>query len=99
LFCLLYFYSLLLSARDRDVLVPDPARQKAIWRPIGNPGTVLADGRIAGTWKATKGPKSTLAVGVTPFGRLPAAVRPALTAEAERLAVLRGLTRATLSIG
>jgi hypothetical protein len=89
----------LLAARDRDRLVPDPVRQKEIWRPINSPGTVLAGGAIAGTWKAVKAPKSTLRVTVTPFRPLPARVRTELEAEAVRQAGLRGLANTEFRCG
>jgi hypothetical protein len=87
----------LLQARDRDLLVPDPARQKQVWRILGNPGAVLADGEIAGVWRAKK-TRATLTVTVEPFAPLSGATRRALTAEAERHATLRGLTGAAVTL-
>jgi hypothetical protein len=61
-----------LQARDRDVLVPDPARQKVVWPAMGRPGTVLIDGEIAGTWRARMAARSVLEITVSSFGdRLP----------------------------
>lgn len=65
----------------RDLLVPDRARQKVIWRPIGSPGVLLVDGEVAGTWRA-KLVRSALEVTVTPFGALPAAVADRVEQEA-----------------
>jgi hypothetical protein len=44
----------LLTARDREVVAPDAAVRKRIWRPVGSPGVVLHDGRLAGLWRARK---------------------------------------------
>ena len=41
-----------LDTRDRDVLLPDKALQKLVWRTVGNPGAVVLDGRISGMWTA-----------------------------------------------
>lgn len=74
----------LLNARDREVLVPDAALRKKIWRPVGSPGVVLHDGRPAGLWRARKqGKKLTLEA-----EWLGAPVDVA--EEMERLAALRG---------
>ena len=32
-----------LQARDREVVVPDPAHRKDLWRTLGRPGGVLVD--------------------------------------------------------
>jgi hypothetical protein len=82
----------LASARDREVLVPDEAVRKRIWRMLGGPGMVLADGEVAGLWRPAKKGKR-LAVGVEPLRRLSAAERDALGAEAERIAPFRGAER------
>ncbi|MGH3329403.1 MAG: DNA glycosylase AlkZ-like family protein [Streptomycetales bacterium] len=81
-----------LQARDRDLLVPDRARQKAVWRILGNPGAVLAGGEIAGVWRARGAGKARLEITVQAFGRASAALRAAIGAEAERVAGVRGAT-------
>jgi hypothetical protein len=80
-----------LQARDRNLLVPDRARQKEVWRILGNPGALLVDGEVAGTWRPKKS-GSRLELTVTPFDRAPARVRTAVEAEAERVAEVRGAT-------
>jgi hypothetical protein len=79
-----------LQARDRDLLVPGKQRQAVVWRAIGNPGAVLVDGEVGGTWRAKLVGKKRLDVTVTPFEPLPARVRVAVDAEAERMAAVRG---------
>lgn len=93
-----------LQGRDRDLLVPDKARQKALWRILGNPGALLVDGEAAGVWRAkgsgqglAKGSGQGLAITVQPFGKLAARVRRAVEAEAERMASARGAREATVS--
>lgn len=78
-----------LQSRDRDVLVPDRAHQKELWKMIGNPGALLAGGEVAGGWR-TKSAGRRLEVTVSPFWPLPEQDRAAAEAEAERVATTRG---------
>jgi hypothetical protein len=80
----------LLQGRDRELLVPDPAARKELYRILGNPGAVLADGEIVGTWRPKASGKK-LAITVAPFGPLPSGVRSAVEVEAERVAEARGM--------
>ncbi|MGY1624461.1 winged helix DNA-binding domain-containing protein [Geodermatophilus sp. SYSU D00965] len=84
-------FDLFLQGRDRDLVVPDPARAKALWPVLGRPGAVLVDGEVAGTWRPRKS-GSSLTVAVEPWRSPTAALREAVTAEAERLAAFRGVT-------
>ena len=43
-----------LLLRDRETLLPDETLQRQIWRHTGNPGVVLVDGKLAGTWRPQK---------------------------------------------
>lgn len=79
-----------LQLRDRELLVPDEARRKAVWKILGNPGAVLAGGEIVGTWRPGKASRKRLALEVTAFEPLPAATRRGIEAEAALLAGLRG---------
>jgi Winged helix DNA-binding domain len=86
------------AARDRELLVNDTALRKRIWTAIGGPGTVLVDGAVAGLWRPAKKGKR-LVVTVEPIGKLAAAAKDALAAEAERIAPFRGAETAETKIG
>jgi Winged helix DNA-binding domain len=76
--------AILIAHARRAGVMPEEHRAK-----VFNPkypqsvSTFLVDGRVAGTWRYEKGK-----VGLQPFGRLDAATRRELNAEAERLAEL-----------
>jgi hypothetical protein len=78
-----------IQARDRGLLVPDKAWQKEVWKIIGNPGVLLADGEIAGTWRAKANGRKRLDFTIAPFAPLPPSARQAAEAEAERVASAR----------
>jgi hypothetical protein len=85
-----------LQARDRDLIVPDKALQKALWPVIGRPGAVFVDGEVLGTWRPrTSGTKLTVEVDVA--APLPPATWRALESEAERLGAVRGASTVALS--
>lgn len=85
-----------LQARDRDLIVPDKAVQKALWPVLGRPGAVFVDGEVAGTWRPkASGKKLTLVV--EEFAPLPAPVREQLEAEAERVGAVRGYDTVAVS--
>lgn len=88
-----------LQARDRSLLVPDRAHQKALWRAIGSPGAVLVDGEVVGTWRSKKAGRGTLRVDVTPFQDLSRRVRQEVDDEAGRVATARGAQRHELAVG
>jgi len=81
-----------IQARDKALLVPDPVRRKEVWKMLGNPGVLLAEGDIAGTWR-TKASGAKLTFTVTAFDPLPPAVREATEAEAARVAAARGFEK------
>jgi hypothetical protein len=84
------------QARDKALLVPDPARRKEVWKMLGNPGVLLADGDIAGTWR-TKAGGAKLTFTVTAFDPLRPAVREEAEAEAARVAAARGFEKHAVS--
>ena len=83
------------AGRDREVLVPGAAIRKRIWRVLGGPGTVLVGGEVGGLWRSAK-KGETLVVTVEALGKLTAAAKDELAAEAERIAPVRGAERAEL---
>lgn len=78
-----------LQARDRDLLVPEKAVQKALWPVLGRPGALLVEGEVAGSWRAKSSGKK-LTITVATFLPVPRSVRRQLEAEAERVAQVRG---------
>ena len=77
-----------LQLRDRSLLVADPARAKELWRALGRPGAVLADGELAGTWRPRQAGRK-LTVLVQPWVPVGPALRAAVGEQAERLAAAR----------
>jgi hypothetical protein len=87
-------FDLYLQARDRSLLVDQPERAKDLWRALGRPGGVLADGEIAGTWRARRS-GSSVSVTVSLWTE---ADRAAITDQAERLAAFRDCRLAGVDI-
>jgi hypothetical protein len=71
---------LLLQGADRELLVPDTDRRRALWTPRVWPGGLLVDGEIVGTWR-----RADTAVTVQPWRPLSRAERDAAAAEVESL--------------
>jgi Winged helix DNA-binding domain len=71
---------LILQGTDRDLLVPDADRRRALWTPRVWPGGLLVEGEIAGTWR-----RADAVMTVQPWRRLSRAERDAVTAEAQSL--------------
>ena len=78
-------FDLFLQSRDRELVVPDQAHRKDLWRTMGRPGGVLVGHEVRGTWRPRmSGRKLRLAVNAWfPL--------PDLTEQAERLAAFRGV--------
>ncbi len=50
-----------LQLRDRELLVDRAADRKDLWRTLGRPGAIVADGEVKGTWRPrTSGKKFTV---------------------------------------
>jgi hypothetical protein len=75
-----------LQARDRELVVPDQAHRKDLWRTLGRPGGVLVGQEVLGSWRPRAAGKK-LRVAVNAWAPL-----PDLTEQAERLATFRGVT-------
>ena len=78
-----------LDLRDRELILPDKARQRQVWKTVGNPGAVLLGGRVIGLWTVrTRG--ENLDVSVTLFEPLSPAQRSRLEELAQGYAAFRG---------
>lgn len=91
-------FDLFLQARDRELLVDDRARAKALWPTIGRPGAVLDRACVAGTWRPRKS-GSTLSVAVDLWARDTKRLRADVEREAHRLAEFRGATLKEVTFG
>jgi Winged helix DNA-binding domain len=79
------FDSLVLAHADRTRVISDAHRKSLTTKNLRVRATVLVDGRVAAYWKLEKS-RGTATVVVEPLGRLRAADRKAVLAEAEALA-------------
>lgn len=80
-------FDLFLQGRDRELVVPDPAARKDLWRTLGRPGGVLVGGELVGSWRPrSKGRKLQVAVTIWDGSPVPDGVAE----QAERLAAFRG---------
>jgi hypothetical protein len=70
----------LLQGAERELLVPNAARRRALWTPRVWPGGLLLDGEIVGTWR-----RAGATMTVEPWRRLAHAERDAVQREAESL--------------
>jgi hypothetical protein len=81
-------FDLFLQARDRSLMVADPARAKTLWPILGRPCGVLADGDVVGSWRARRsGTSVTVTVGL--WRRPTRALRTGIEEQAARLAAFR----------
>jgi hypothetical protein len=83
-------FDLLLQSRDRQLLVPDRTRHKALWPSIGRPGAVLVGTDLVGTWRP-RASGAKLGLQLELWDSVTQAVRTRIETEAERLAAHRGL--------
>jgi winged helix DNA-binding protein len=88
----------LLQPRERELIVPDEGQRKTLWRMIGNPGAVLVDGEVLGSWKA-KLARKRLAITVEEFAPLTRAWKKKVAEEADRVAIARGVEGADVTYG
>ncbi len=85
-----------LQMRDRATLVPDKKQRGRVWRPVGPPGVVLADGRLVATWRARR-TGHRLAIAVEELVSLTDWARSEIRAEAELVAPARGCSEVTVA--
>ncbi len=84
---LLGAFDLFLQGRDRELVVPDAAARKDLWRTHGRPGGLLVGPELVGTWRPrSSGKRLRLEVTTWSGGKLPAGIDE----QAERLAAFRG---------
>lgn len=84
-----------LQLRDRNLLVADESRHKALWPTLGRPGAVVADGALLATWRPrSSGSRFTLRL--QSWGKMTKKHRVAIGVEAERLAAHRGASLAAI---
>ena len=82
-------FDLFLQGRDRELVLPDEAARKDLWRTIGRPGAVLRGHEVVGSWRPRSSGKK-LRIAVTTYsGR---SAPRAVAVQAERLAAFRGQT-------
>ena len=70
----------LLQAADRELLVPDAKRRRALWTPRVWPGGVLVGGELVGTWR-----RANADLTIQPWRRLSRVERVAVESEAESM--------------
>jgi hypothetical protein len=73
--------------RDRETIV-DRKYHREVWQTVGEPGTLLAAGRIAGTWRTRKSGRK-LTITIKTFASLPDRDKKSLQGEAEQVVPLR----------
>jgi DNA glycosylase AlkZ-like len=81
----------LLQLRDRETLVPDKSLHRKLWRTVGNPGVLLADGNAVASWRSRKNGKR-MNITIEQFDGISDEKRPEIEAEAATLAPFNGCT-------
>lgn len=83
-------FDLFLQAKDRTLLVADPAQRKALWPVLGRPGAVLVDGEITGMWRPKKSGKR-IGISVELWGKQSKSAHDKVERNTEKLAAFREL--------
>lgn len=86
-----------LDARDRGLLLEEPALQRQVWQTVSNPGVLLCDGRVAALWK-TRRLHQGMEMTLVPLETLPVGAEAWCRAQSEHYAVFRGLKLARFTI-
>jgi hypothetical protein len=74
--------------RDRETIA-EKKYHRELWKTVGEPGAILAHGKITGIWRPRKSGRK-LTITIKTFGALPAKDKKPLQHEAEQIAPLRG---------
>ena len=82
-------YDPYLALRDRTTLLPDKKWHPKVWQTLGNPGVVLLNGEVVGTWRPQKKGKRLLLT-VASFESVSPSDRAELEVEAAILAPFKG---------
>lgn len=86
---LLSGFDLFMAAKDRDRLIPERSRQKAVWPVLGRPGVVVEDGEPIGAWRPAS-TKKRLTVKIELWAGGPSKrLATAIDEQAERVAEAR----------
>jgi hypothetical protein len=72
-----------LDANGRDLLLADKQKQRQVWRTVGNPGAVLNQGQIVGSWRQQRKQRDKLTITVTPFSPFSSDLKKEIAAEAQ----------------
>jgi len=91
-------YDPFLQARDREIITPDTARQKQIWRFNVNPGVVLENGKLLALWRARRS-GARLGVEINPYAKISRKAQDAMEKKAGEMAAVLGKSSAELTIG
>jgi hypothetical protein len=90
-------YDPFVETGDRELLVPDRARRREVWRATQNPGVLLLRAEVAGVWRH-QAARNRLTLTVRPFPTLAAADRKAVEAQADRLAEALVLAQTSVTV-
>lgn len=80
-----------LDLRDREVILPNRALHRTVWRTVGNPGVILRKGLVVGIWTA-KTRQRSLGLSLQLWETFTPGQRQALQTQGEAYAAFRGLT-------
>lgn len=86
-----------LAARDHELLLPDAAARKELWRALGRPGAVLARGEIVASWRSVLA-GGRLGVTIHPFGGWTSSYGRLAEEQAALLAEHRGATDVSVTV-
>jgi hypothetical protein len=84
------------ALRDRETVV-EKKNHRDVWKTSGDPGTVLADGTIIGTWRPRKSGRK-LTIAVKTFTALSSRHKTAVQSEAELVRPLRNASSVTVEL-